>query len=57
MADQALTAGRLGEYQDHFDKAQELVARALALANGTEPSSSPSPAGSSPSAKPSASGG
>ena len=52
LADQALSNGDLAEFQDHYDKARELVAQAVALDEGGNPSGSPAPSGSSPSPSP-----
>jgi uncharacterized membrane protein (UPF0182 family) len=51
LADQALSNGDLAEFQDHYDKARELVAQAVALDEGGNPTS-PAPSGSSPSPSP-----
>jgi uncharacterized membrane protein (UPF0182 family) len=51
LADQALSNGDLAEFQDHYDKARELVAQAVALDEGGNPTGSPA-SGSSPSPSP-----
>ena len=52
LADQALSNGDLAEFQDHYDKARDLVAQAVALDEGGNPTGSPAPSGSSPSPSP-----
>ena len=49
LAQQAYEDGDLGGYQEHNDKARDLIQQALDLENGGGASSSPSPSGSSPS--------
>src|SRR4029079_1080780 len=51
LADQALSNGDLSEFQDHYDKARDLVAQAVALEGGN-PTGSPAPSGSSSSSSP-----
>jgi len=51
LADEALTANDLAEYQEHIQKARELVQQALALEGGgasSSPSPSPKPSGATP---------
>ncbi|WP_028653426.1 UPF0182 family protein [Nocardioides halotolerans] len=56
LADQALSQGNLAEFQEHYDKARDLVAQAVSQSGGGsgggEPTGTSSPSGSSPSPTP-----